>query len=144
MPRHTTDIDIDAVLAVYAGPGGSVEAAEVASRLAGKPISKRTVQRWASDRGVKSGFVPPVKVDYPSAAAYARGCRSEECVEANRQAQRAVKERRVVEGRVGKRRVPHGTVSGYSNWDCRCDRCRSAWSEYLRERRALRRMASAG
>jgi len=24
----------------------------------------------------------------------------------------------------------HGTVNGYSNYHCRCEKCRSAWREY--------------
>ena len=30
----------------------------------------------------------------------------------------------------------HGTVNGYNNLRCRCDKCRQAWAEYIRERRA--------
>jgi hypothetical protein len=27
----------------------------------------------------------------------------------------------------------HGTVSGYTNLKCRCEPCRKAWREYMRE-----------
>ncbi len=27
----------------------------------------------------------------------------------------------------------HGTVNGYANLDCRCDRCRAAWRDHHRE-----------
>lgn len=30
----------------------------------------------------------------------------------------------------------HGTVTGYSSYRCRCDRCRGAWRAYMRGRRA--------
>jgi hypothetical protein len=35
--------------------------------------------------------------------------------------------------------IPHGTVSRYSNLDCRCDACRAAASEYNRLRYKVRR-----
>ena len=31
--------------------------------------------------------------------------------------------------------APHGTVSGYNNWGCRCDECTIAWREYKHSRR---------
>lgn len=27
--------------------------------------------------------------------------------------------------------VPHGTIGGYTNHDCHCDRCSAAWAEYM-------------
>jgi hypothetical protein len=33
----------------------------------------------------------------------------------------------------------HGTVNGYSNLKCRCDRCRAAWAIAYRARRARRK-----
>lgn len=30
----------------------------------------------------------------------------------------------------------HGTVQGYASYRCRCDRCRLAWRDYMRQRRA--------
>lgn len=122
------------VLEVYA-----TEGATAAADLAG--VSKRTVQRWAAQEGIRSGYEPQITRDCPSAASYTRGCRCEGCKEANREQQRAVKERRVKRFKTGKVDISHG-VSGYSNWDCRCGVCGSAWSAYLRERRAIRRKAA--
>lgn len=30
--------------------------------------------------------------------------------------------------------VPHGTASRYTNYHCRCDKCRQAWATYFRSR----------
>jgi hypothetical protein len=30
----------------------------------------------------------------------------------------------------------HGTKNGYNNLGCRCDKCKTAWAGYIRERRA--------
>jgi hypothetical protein len=30
--------------------------------------------------------------------------------------------------------IPHGELSGYSRWGCRCDECRAFWREYRRPR----------
>jgi hypothetical protein len=38
--------------------------------------------------------------------------------------------------------APHGTVSGYTNWKCRCAPCKKAGSENNRRTRA-RRLARA-
>lgn len=46
-------------------------------------------------------------------------CRCEECTRANRENIRALK---------GKTPPTHG-VSGYSNYGCRCDTCKAAWSD---------------
>lgn len=117
----------DAVMQVYAGKG-----ATAAATLAG--VSKRTVQRWAAAEGIESGYTAPIIRLCPSAASYARGCRCDGCKEANKEVQRAIKERRIKRFKSGKTKIKHG-VSGYSNWDCRCSDCKAAWSEYLRERR---------
>lgn len=37
----------------------------------------------------------------------------------------------------------HGTPNGYSNKKCRCDKCRVAWNEYCRARKAARNPANA-
>lgn len=120
------------VLKVYA-KSGATEAAKIAG------VSKRTVQRWASAAGIDSGYEPPIIRECPSAAAYARGCRCAGCTEANREAQRQIKARRVARFQAGQVEITHG-VSGYSNWDCRCGECKSAWSTYLRERRQITAM----
>ena len=120
------------VLAVYA-ESGATAAAEIAG------VSKRTVQRWAADEGVLSGYKPKITSPAPSVAAYKRGERDEESKAAYRDAQRKTKERRIERARKGVTEIPHGTVSGYSNWNCRCEECRAAWSAYLRERRKARK-----
>lgn len=33
--------------------------------------------------------------------------------------------------------VPHGTTNAYCNRSCRCDLCKKAWSDYVRNKRAL-------
>jgi hypothetical protein len=40
-----------------------------------------------------------------------------------------------------RKRVPHGTFSGYSYHACRCVDCREAWNSYQREYRNKRRLA---
>lgn len=54
-------------------------------------------------------------------SAYNKGCRCDECKEANRLrcAKSAAKRR-------ARSDVPHGTVTGYRNWACRCDLCKAA------------------
>jgi len=27
--------------------------------------------------------------------------------------------------------IPHGTIGGYTNWGCKCDRCLDAWAAYI-------------
>lgn len=115
-------------LTIYANEGAAA-AAEAAK------VSIRTVQRWASDAGVRSGYKRTTTRGHGTAACYLRGCRKKECVEANREENRQVKARRVARFKAGKVHIKHG-VSGYSNWDCRCPLCTNAWSAYLRERRA--------
>ena len=38
----------------------------------------------------------------------------------------------------------HGTTNGYVNLGCRCERCRTAWRVYIRERRRARIAGEAG
>lgn len=124
------------VLKIYAERGATAAAA-----FAG--VSKRTVQRWANAEGVLSGYKPRIYRPCPSAAAYARGCRCDGCKAANREVQRQIKERRINKFREGKRKPRRHGVSGYSNWNCRCDVCRKAWSKYLRERRKARKAVAS-
>lgn len=38
-------------------------------------------------------------------------------------------------------RLPHGRAGTYTNWNCRCDRCRAAWTAYFavqKHQRAVR------
>ncbi len=131
--KKQSQVSVDKILEMY-----ETEGATPAAKMA--KVSKRTVQRWASDAGMKSGFDPASRITTtcPSSAEYGRGCRCDGCKEAQREAQRAVKQRRIKRARTGRVQIPHG-VSGYSNWDCRCPTCRGAWSQYLRSRRASRR-----
>lgn len=131
MANHTKkdSVDLPRLLEIYA-----TEGAVVAAKAGG--ISVRTMQRWAAQEGVGSGYKTPVVAECPSAASYGRGCRCEGCIEANRIAAREAKERRIARSHKGAE-IPHG-VSGYSNWDCRCLVCSSAWAAYLRQRRAAR------
>jgi hypothetical protein len=122
-------LDLPRLLTIYA-----TEGAVAAAKEAG--VSVRTMQRWAGQEGIQSGYRTPVSAECPSAAAYNRGCRCEGCVDANRIAGRQAKDRRIARAHHGAE-VPHG-VSGYSNWDCRCVTCSTAWATYLRKRRATR------
>lgn len=123
-----SDTNRDKIMKIYATEGAS--AAAVAAG-----VSKRTVQRWAAAAKVGSGYVPPIRRECPSAASYARGCHCDGCTLANREAQREIKARRVERFQQGLVKIVHG-VSGYANWECRCPVCKSAWSKYLRDRRA--------
>lgn len=116
------------ILRIYAKKGAT-PAAEAAG------VSKRTVQRWAAKAGISSGYTAPVLRDCPSVASYNRGCRCSGCVAANKEASRQTKARRVARFENGEVEIEHG-VSGYSNWDCRCETCRAEWSAYMRERRS--------
>ena len=115
------------ILKIYA-----TEGATVAARSAS--VSTRTIQRWAAQEGIETGWEPQPTLGHNTVACYLRGCRRPGCVEANRQNNREVKERRIKRFRAGKVQIKHG-VSGYSNWSCRCGECTSAWSAYLRDRR---------
>lgn len=118
------------VLETYATHGASAAATKAG-------VSTRTVQRWAAAEGIKSGWEPPILRGHGTSACYIRGCRKPECVEANKQTNREVKERRVARYEAGTVKVKHG-VSAYSNWNCRCAECKAAWSAYLRDRRMSR------
>lgn len=122
-------LDLPRLLTIYA-----TEGAVAAAKEAG--VSVRTMQRWAAQEGVESGYKTPVSAQCPSAAAYGRGCRCDGCIDANRVAAREAKDRRIARAHHGVE-VPHG-VSGYSNWDCRCVTCSTAWATYLRKRRSMR------
>jgi len=65
-------------------------------------------------------------------ASYQRGCRCDECTESMREHYR----QRYEEG--PKR---HGTASGYSNYRCRCPKCKAAWRAHRRALRVRRRSA---
>lgn len=126
--KKKTEISKDEVLKIYAEKG-----ATAASEAAG--VSKRTVQRWASVAGVGSGYKAPIRRTEPSAAAYMRGCRTEECVEAYRKANTDAKNRRLDRFQSGASKPDCGKASTYSNYDCRGEACKAAWSKYLRDKR---------
>lgn len=132
---ESNEEDKKKALAIYRKKGAKRAADEVG-------VSIRTVQRWAKEAGVKSGYRAEPMVECPSAAAYKRGCRCDGCVLANREVNRLVKARRIKRKKKGVTPVPHG-VGGYSNYDCRCGACRTAWTAYLRERREVRAEAAA-
>jgi hypothetical protein len=121
------------VLEVYADRG-------LAAAAEATEASPRTIQRWAQVAGVVSGWEPPDLVPCPSPAAYNRGCRCDGCIAANLEEGRVVKARRVKRGKTGKAEIPHG-VTGYNNWNCRCEACRTEWMAYMRERRLVRAAA---
>lgn len=64
---------------------------------------------------------------------YRRGCRCEECREANRVHMAASRARRVQRGKEDPSLIPHG-LGGYRNWGCRCETCTWANSTELKER----------
>jgi hypothetical protein len=67
---------------------------------------------------------------------YTHGCRCEICsaehTKVQRERFRASRAARAAE------EAPHGTPGAYMNWSCRCDKCKSAYSMYLTDRRANR------
>lgn len=66
---------------------------------------------------------------------YKRGCRCRECREANRVYQAAASKRRSADPTLADR-AGHGSSSTYSNYACRCDACREAHTDAMRQRRA--------
>lgn len=67
---------------------------------------------------------------------YRRGCRCEECREANRSYQKAHRAARVERGKADPSLIPHG-LSGYQNWDCRCHKC--SWAGSIGNKKAAER-----
>lgn len=51
-------------------------------------------------------------------------------------------ELRTLGGRAYHPHAPHGMVSGYTNYFCRCPECTEAWNEYTRNRRSERKDGS--
>lgn len=74
-----------------------------------------------------------------SESAYARGSRDEGCRRAH--AEHCAEGKRKRAARVGSASFTHGEA-GYSNWCCRCEVCRTAWSEKIRRDSARRREAT--
>jgi hypothetical protein len=74
-------------------------------------------------------------VVHPSASAYNKGCRCDDCRELHRQRHNYVMARAQAAARASPERIPHG-AGGYTNWGCRCAVCLEAG----RRRNALRRV----
>jgi hypothetical protein len=75
---------------------------------------------------------------------FARGCRCPECRAAKRERARAIlqdkRERRIeMDGRMVYPSAPHGTISGYTRYACRCEDCSNARREYMDTWRANRK-----
>lgn len=87
-------------------------------------ISANAIRHIAKQFGIE---LPRIKmVPHGTLLSYQRGCHCEPCREANTEAARQAKQRRIEKG------VPehlHGTSSAYSNWDCRCAPCTKAGAE---------------
>ncbi|KAB2344828.1 hypothetical protein [Actinomadura rudentiformis] len=60
---------------------------------------------------------------------YRYGCRCRPCTDAHRQLIAEQKADRLARAAADPSIVPHGTTSGYINWDCRCDPCTDAYSQ---------------
>lgn len=78
------------------------------------------------------------KPRHGTATEYNAGCRCKECRAANT---RRVSERK---SRLNPAYAPHGTASGYVNWNCRCDACKDAGSAANSARRLRREARQAG
>ncbi|MFI2426554.1 hypothetical protein ACH5A7_21070 [Streptomyces sp. NPDC018955] len=74
------------------------------------------------------------------ASTYKSGCRCTECREANRVYQAASNKRRAADPALADR-AGHGRASTYINYACRCDACKAANSQRLREQRERRAIA---
>lgn len=60
-----------------------------------------------------------------NASGYTHGCRCEVCTNEHTAMQRR---RRAERKERAETDAPHGTVTGYQNWGCRCDDCKLAHS----------------
>jgi hypothetical protein len=60
-----------------------------------------------------------------NATRYTRGDRSPECREAHMVNSRAIRDRARRRAQEDPSLVPHGTLSGYTYWACRCAACRA-------------------
>lgn len=70
-----------------------------------------------------------------SGGGYVRGCRCEDCTEANRlRCKRRAEERRQLL-LADPSLAPHGKDSTYTNWGCRCDECFLAHRERMQSER---------
>lgn len=76
--------------------------------------------------GGDEGAAEAVAVTHGRYSTYTHGCRCAPCTEANRLYSRTIRKLRLER----RREAPHGTLSGYKNWGCRCRACRKAACEW--------------
>jgi len=99
-------------------------------------VTRRTIQRWARRAGVTSGYNPRLaRTPDDTNAGYRRGVRTEEAIEAHQESVRDAKQRRVQRFHDKETTPACGKASTYSNYDCRGEACRTAWSVYLKRKR---------
>lgn len=67
-----------------------------------------------------------------SGAGYVRGCRCEECTEANRVRCLRRREERLALILANPELATHGKYTTYVNWGCRCDPCREAHRKHMK------------
>jgi hypothetical protein len=107
-------------------------------------------RRLAAERvkGVMSVYVTGGRIHvtgarvHPSANAYNKGCRCDECRELHKLACRRRFDEMEARGRADPSLIPHGTKSGYSNWGCRCDECTAGHALDMKRYHALRRASA--
>lgn len=95
-------------------------------------VSSQTIMRWRNRLGLESSFWESQRFPCGTYASYGRGCRCEECRDANTEKQR-VTVRKMREKGLPPGDARHGTDGGYRNWGCRCKPCRRAGAEKNRE-----------
>ncbi len=106
------------------------------AKMAG--VSTKTVYRWRKRRGLLSQWTLPSKT-HGLASTYSAGCRCAECRRAHTRYQASLRAKRLSSGRV---LGEHGKSSTYSNWGCRCERCRLAWRAEMRRQYEARQTAT--
>lgn len=93
-------------------------------------VAEKTISRWRDQLGLASHWRPKL-APCGTQAAYARGCRCVDCTRANRDAHRVAISKMKDKG-LAPDDERHGTATSYSQWGCRCDRCKSAWAATCR------------
>lgn len=117
--RPWTDEEDDLMREVY-GVTSAIELATMFGRTAG------AVRSRARKLGVQG---PPHKKVHGTLTRYRRGCRCAACLAAGRKRERGLR----AEQKKKKDGPPTHSYSGYVNYGCRCDVCREATREYLRQ-----------
>jgi transcriptional regulator with XRE-family HTH domain len=109
---------LEVVQRVVAGEISVAEASEISG------ITQRSFKMYALDTfGIKLSHTAPL---HGTPYRYSRGCRCDECKEAQRELRRQMKER-------GPKK--HGTMSAYTNYSCRCTKCKRWAKRNYAERR---------